>query len=71
MILLKCHCEEQGDEAIRRSRCEGEARGNLKRSLASFGTRIASLRPTHHTVQGFARNDMLLFPFIFSLSFNV
>jgi len=31
--------------AIRRSRCEGKARGNLKRSLASLGTRIASLRP--------------------------
>jgi hypothetical protein len=29
--------------AIGRSRCEGEARGNLKRSLASLGTRIASL----------------------------
>jgi len=45
--------------AIRRSRCESEARGNLKRSLASLGTRIASLRPVHHAVQGFVRNDIL------------
>jgi hypothetical protein len=41
------------DEVIRRSRCEGEARGNLKRSLAALGTRIASLSRQG----GIARND--------------
>jgi len=33
-----------GGVAIRRSRCEGEARDNLRRPLASLRTRIASLR---------------------------
>jgi len=41
------------DEVIRRCRCEGEARGNLKRSLAALGTRIASLSRQG----GIARND--------------
>ena len=40
--------------AIRRSRCEGEARGNLKSSLASLGTRLRRYAP---------RNDTPISPF--------
>jgi hypothetical protein len=46
--LKSRHCEDPaldaGDVAIRRSRREGVARGNLKSSLALLGTRLHFVR---------------------------
>jgi hypothetical protein len=41
-----CHCEERSDEAMTRNQ-----------ALTKY--EIASLRPEHHAVQGFPRNDHL------------
>jgi hypothetical protein len=59
-----CHWKVVTAVAIRRSRCEGETRGNLNEILRSArndtSCQIVSLRPEHHAVQGFARKDSIL-----------
>jgi hypothetical protein len=47
--------------AIRRSHCEGKARGNLKSSLASLGTRLRRSTPP---------NDKLLVAFVLEWLFS-
>jgi hypothetical protein len=51
----------KGSVAIRRSRCEGEARGNLNSSFAPLRTRLRRFTP---------RNDILLDAFVFVIKFG-
>jgi hypothetical protein len=60
MTQKSSHYEERSDVTIRRSRCEGVARGNLKSSLALLGTRLHFVRNDIYCMSTYLRRSLYI-----------